>query len=450
MSSTLADLARLKEQKTAQPVSQPVATWPKQTLFELGQQHGLTQALFRRLRSGGLLHQKPRDWNERSLLALAACSGGDLRTADELLAGTGSFRNLDEQRLWLAATFFCASQRTPLVPEELARLTQTLGKLLQEDDGVRSDWTEVASACATLAFADGLLRQSDVGAARNQLEVALERTLPWGLGATARLMLAAIELGVGRADLALGHVARAQHDCPADSPEHTRLRLLDIGLRLLADGPGPLGSPTRAQGVQTPSPFLDPETDLGLTETPVVSARPNPQPDSLPDALPDSLILYERCRVAEQVLGELDQRSSPHGLRNGPGTLAHLHDLLLLLSQEPNKPLQTKAALALRAHLTWLVRRHGASAFCLLVVSLVGAALLFRDETCEGYDLLLQQGAELRHRYMDGVADLVERQIVTLRGQLNPDDFEALIHEARRRRLARAQAAMHRTETPPR
>ena len=101
-------------------------------------------------------------------------------------------------------------------------------------------------------------------------------------------------------------------------------------------------------------------------------------------------------------------------------------------------PLNLESTVEIRQDLRWLLGRHASAAWCLLIVSLVGGALVAADENCEGYDILVQSAAELRCRHMDGVADLLDRQLATLRGQLGPDGFEPVLREAQRRRRLRA------------
>ena len=79
----------------------------------------------------------------------------------------------------------------------------------------------------------------------------------------------------------------------------------------------------------------------------------------------------------------------------------------------------------------WLARTRS-------VFKPLASALVAADETCEAYDVLVQSAAELRCRRIDGVADLIDRQLATLRGQLGPDGFEPLLREAQRRRRLRA------------
>ncbi|HNN53619.1 MAG TPA: hypothetical protein PKO07_21485 [Pseudomonadota bacterium] len=338
---------------------------------------GLSESLGRELRQHRFDDAQLGDVKIRSLLALAALSRGDVAMADDLLATGKPIRTIEERRLWLAASLYRTCWLNPPLPDEVASLTQALGNATSSDAVDAPEWSPMALGCATLAFAEGLLRMSDVGAARNQLEVvATGERLPRGLAVVARTLLASIEIGVGRSDLAIGHLQVALHASADLGAEDRFLRLLLIGL-----------------------------------------------------------LLGENRRLA---LAMLDDLSSGRYEKIDPtlGTVGRLYSVLSAISY--SCPLSLAATIQLRRDLAWLLKRHASAAWCLLLLSIISGALVCSDETCEGYDILVQSAAELRCRYMDGVADLLDRQLATLRGQLGPDGFEPVVREAQRRRRLRA------------
>lgn len=338
---------------------------------------GLTESLGRELRRHRFDETQLGDAKIRSLLALAALSRGDVAAADELLATGRPVRTIEERRLWLAASLYRTCWRHPPIPDEVAQLTQALGTATSSDLVETPEWSPMALGCATLAFAEGLLRMSDVGAARNQLEiVATGERLPRGLAVVARTLLASIEIGVGRSDLAIGHLQVALHASADLGAEDRLLRLLLIGL-----------------------------------------------------------LMQENRRLARAMLDDLTSERYEK-IDPTQGTVGRLFSVLSTICH--HCPLSLAATIQLRRDLSWLLRRHASAAWCLLLLSIVGGALVSSDETVEGYDLLVQSAAELRCRFMDGVADLLDRQLATLRGQLGPDGFEPVIREAQRRRRLRA------------
>jgi hypothetical protein len=338
---------------------------------------GPTEAIARALRSARFSDEQLSSVLVRSVLALAVLGRGDTTAAEQLLATGAPGRSIEETRLWLAANLYLACWRTPTVPDEIARLTQSLGTASTVEAVEQTAWSKLATGCAALAYAEGLLRVADVGAARNQLEiVANGETLPRGLAVVARTLLAAIELGVGRSDLALGHLQVALHASTGLGLEDRLLRLLLIGL-----------------------------------------------------------LFAENRRLARAMLD--DVVAGRYGaLSSELGTVARLFRLLQQIAYQC--PLTLSATIELRQDLAWLLGRHASAGWCLLIVSVVSSALVAADETCEGYDVLVQSAAELRCRHMDGVADLLDRQLATLRGQLGPDGFEPVLREAQRRRRLRS------------
>lgn len=340
---------------------------------------GLTESTLRALRHSQLSSAQRASATVRSILALAALSRGDGTRADELLTSGKPVRSIEERRLWLAASLYRACWLTPsaAASDEISRLTQALGNVSTETDVEQPALAELAQGCAALAYAEGLLRATDVGAARNQLElVANDDRQPRGVVVVARMLLAAIEVGVGRSDLALGHIQVALHASAGLGPEDRLLRLLLVGL-----------------------------------------------------------LFAENRRLARAMLD--DVIAGRYGaISTEQGTVAHLLRVLRLLAQ--HCPLELEHTVELRRDLRWLLGRHVSAAWSLLIVSVLASALVAADETCEAYDVLVQSAAELRCRRIDGVADLIDRQLATLRGQLGPDGFEPLLREAQRRRRLRA------------
>ncbi len=337
---------------------------------------GLTETTLRELRRAQFSDDILADVTARALLAVAALSRGDTVRAERLLSTGKPVRTIEEKRLWLAASLYLACWQ-PHKHDEIAQLTQALGTASTVEIVESPDLAKLAMGCAALAFAEGLLRVADVGAARNQLElVANDDQLPRGLVVVARTLLASIEIGVGRSDLALGHLQVALHASAGLGPEDRLLRLLLIGL-----------------------------------------------------------LFAENRRLSRAMLD--DVVAGRYGaISTDQGTVARLYRLLVQIAY--HCPLNLDSTVEIRRDLRWLLGRHASAAWCLLIVSLVGGALVAADETCEGYDVLVQSAAELRCRHMDGVADLLDRQLATLRGQLGPDGFEPVLREAQRRRRLRA------------
>ncbi len=337
---------------------------------------GLTESVGRELRRHRFGEAERSDVKVRAMLALAGLSRGDTSLAETMLSAGKPIRTIEERRLWLAASLYRTCWLTPPHPDEVAQLTQALGTALSSEAVESPDWSPIAMGCAALAFAEGLLRVSDVGAARNQLEiVATGEKLPRGLAVVARTLLAAIEIGVGRSDLAIGHLQVALHASSDLGAEDRLLRLLLIGLLL-------------AENRRLARAMLD--------------------------------------DVAKGRYGKIDPDQ---------GTVGRLFQVVSVIGN--GCPLRLSTSVELRQNLSWLLGRHASAAWCLLLISIVGGALVACDETCEGYDVLVQSAAELRCRHMDGVADLLDRQLATLRGQLGPDGFEPVVLEAQRRRRLR-------------
>ena len=338
----------------------------------------------------------------RSLVAFAALGRGNFALADSALALPGEPENPEQRLLDLSARLYRAcvgAERDPSQPQQVMdALTQALGPVLQ----LQSAEAQLARGYAGLTLAEALLRVGDVGAARQQLEsVADEQGMPAGIAVIAGMLLGGIEQAVSRSDLALGHIQVALHRATQlgiDSDEERLLRLILVAL-LMADS-----------------------RRLGL-------------------AMLD------------------DVRSGKYGPPpQGHGTVARLYHVLQLIAQTPTDA-ETAATvephvlllrrLAIHSELRWLQGRHNSAGWSLLFTVVCAGALSGMGDTCEAYSILVEAAAELRCRYMDGVADLCDRQIAVLRHQLGMDGFEQLIVEAQRRRheLRIRRAAMG-TERP--
>ena len=220
----------------ALPLAEPESASPKAGIVDDAfiarcREFGLTETTLRELRRAQFSDEILADVTARALLALAALSRGDTVRAERLLATGKPVRTIEEKRLWLAASLYLACWQPPQKNDEIAQLTQALGAASTVETIESPDLAKLAMGCAALAFAEGLLRVADVGAARNQLElVANDDQLPRGLAVVARTLLASMEIGVGRSDLALGHLQVALHASAGLGPEDRLLRLLLIGL----------------------------------------------------------------------------------------------------------------------------------------------------------------------------------------------------------------------------
>ena len=207
----------------------------------------------------------------------------------------------------------------------------------------------MALGCATLAFAEGLLRMSDVGAARNQLEV-----------------------------VATGNA------CHADwLSSHARCSRRSRSALGEATWPSTLAGGAARERRLGRRGSVSAASLIGLLLGKIVAWR-----------WPCSTI----CRRA------LRKKDRPT-----LGTVGRLYSVLSAISY--SCPLSLAATIQLRRDLAWLLKRHASAAWCLLLLSIISGALVCSDETCEGYDILVQSAAELRCRYMDGVADLLDRQL---------------------------------------
>jgi hypothetical protein len=353
-------------------------------LLERCREMGLTEAQAEELSELGLravleMPQRVGDIANigmRTLVTFAALGRGDFDLADTVLDMPGDANTPELRLLDLAARLYRAcvgAERDMAQPvAAMNALTEALVPVL----GVDTPEARLSRGYAGLTLSEALLRVGDVGAARQQLEsVADEPGMPPGIAVVAGMILGGIEQAVGRNDLALGHIQVALHRASSIGgalEEERLLRVLLVGL-LMFDG--------RRYGLA----MLDD----------ITAGKYGPAP-------------------------------------SGNGTVARLYRVLSFIAREP--PLPLSARVAVREELRWLQGRHNSAGWSLLVTSLVAGALTGSGDACEAYGLLVQASAELRCRYMDGVADLCDREIQALRLQLGPDAFDELLTEAQRRR----------------
>lgn len=312
----------------------------------------------------------------RTLVTFAALGRGDFSLADAVLNTPGDASTPELRLLDLAARLYRACVGAESDPAQPLAAMNALTEALVPVIGVDTPEARMARGYAGLTLSEALLRVGDVGAARQQLEtVADEPGMPPGIAVVAGMMLGGLEQSVGRNDLALGHIQVALHRSSSlggEAEEERLLRVLLVGL-LMFD--------SRRYGLA----MLDD----------ITAGKYGPAP-------------------------------------TGNGTVARLYRVLSFIAREPPLPLSARAAV--REELRWLQGRHNSAGWSLLVTSLVAGALTGASDACEAYGLLVQACAELRCRYMDGVADLCDRQITALRLSLGPDAFDDLITEAQRRR----------------
>ncbi len=383
------------EPKPGYPATPPTSVSAEFSENELGENaDGSIMRLFERLREQGLTEDKAEELSllgtravlnvrtdaagteMRMLVAFAALGRGDFELADSVLSMPGEAATPELRLLELAARLYHAcvgAERDPAQPlAAMNALTEALVPVIS----LHTTTARLARGYAGLTLSEALLRVGDVGAARQQLEsVADELEMPPGISVVAGMLLGGVEQAVGRNDLALGHIQVALHRASqlgSSADEERLLRLLLIGLLMLDSRRYALA-------------MLDD----------VTAGKYGPSP-------------------------------------SGNGTVARLYRVLLLIAQEP--PLSLAGRVELREQLRWLQGRHNSAAWSLLLTSLVAGALSGAGDPCEAYGVLIQAAAELRCRYMDGVADLCDRQITTMRHQQGPDAFERLLTEAQRRR----------------
>ncbi len=355
---------------------------PGEQLFERLREHGLTEALAEELSTLGTLavseaREPEKSVGMRTLLTFAALSRGDFELADRVLGLPGEPNTPELRLLDLAARLYRICVGTERDPTQPMAAMNALTEALVPVINLATPEARMARGYAGLTLSEALLRVGDVGAARQQLEsVADEPGMPPSIAVVAGMLLGGIEQAVGRNDLALGHIQVALHragQLGATAAEEERLlRMVLVGL-LMFD--------SRRYGLA----MLDD----------ITAGKYGPPP-------------------------------------TGNGTVARLYRMLAIIAQEP--PLSLAARAELREQLRWLQGRHNSAGWSLLFTSLMAGALAGSGDTCESYGLLVEAAADLRCRYMDGVADLCDRQITTLRHELGPDAFEELLTEAQRRR----------------
>jgi hypothetical protein len=350
---------------------------------------GLTQELANQLAASG----EPTAETERGAVAQLFWRLSGLGRGPRLGLGresdyqpTRAVVSAELRTLRLAVVLYDACTSGESFAPRLSALMQELSAELTLLNGVMTPAGRCARGYAGLCLGDALLRMGDVGAARSQLElVADEAHMPPAIAVIARLLLGAIEQACGRSDLALGHLQVALHRAAGLGQEEQLLRLILVGV-LAAD-----------------------------------NRR------------------YALAMLDDIAAGKYGQVPS------GEGTVARLYQLLLLLGQGAARSLESLALM--RAQLRWLQHRHGSAGWSLLLTGLTAGMLLGAEESCDAYDVLVQSAAELRCRYLDGVADLCDRQISTLRTQLGLERFESLLGEAQRRR--KTLLALQREQSLP-
>jgi hypothetical protein len=350
-------------------------------LFDRCREQGLTEAQAQELSALGTsavldAHEHEASIGMRTLLTFAALSRGDFTLADKALSLPGDAATPELRLLDLAARLYricIGSERDEAQPTAaMNALTEALVPVIH----MTTPEARLARGYAGLSLSEALLRVGDVGAARQQLEsVADEPSMPPGISIVAGMLLGGIEQAVGRNDLALGHIQVALHRASqlgATAEEERLLRMVLVGL-----------------------------------------------------------LMFDSRRYGLAMLDDIT--AGKYGAPpSGNGTVARLYRLLALLAQEPPFPIDARGEV--REQLRWLQGRHNSAGWSLLFTSLAAGALSGAGDNCEAYGLLVEAAAELRCRYMDGVADLCDRQIAALRHSLGPDAFDELLTEAQRRR----------------
>lgn len=330
----------------------------------------------------------------RAFTAMAAMGRGDYELADQLLGSQPGATSLPPPLRLLdsAARLYRACGDAERDPQRAMAAMQALSEIRAQVGPMPGSEAATARGYAGLALAEALLMVGDVGAARHQLELVLEEgRAPPALLMTVRCIIGGIEHAVGRADLSVGHLQAAVRAAVNLPAEEQLGRLLLIGV-----------------------------------------------------------IMIENRRYGLALLDELVARN--RGVEpTGQGTVARLYRMLrLLLLPGPPGPAQR---IETRDLLRFLQGRHYSAGWFLLLTSVCAGALRAAGDPCEAYSVLIHAAATLRCRRMDGAADLCDRQIEALRGQLGEDAFEALLREARQRRqvfLAEATQAQAAAAPPTR
>ena len=142
------------------------------------------------------------------------------------------------------------------------------------------------------------------------------------------------------------------------------------------------------------------------------TAPPDWRTESLLRLLLCGVLLADNRRYAPLAMLD-DVRTGKYGpVPDGQGTLARLHRLLPL-SQRPPFGMNVRAEL--RYELRCLPERHPSAAWMLLVTSMcAGPSGGAAEEQTDSYAVLIETAAGVRCRYMDGAADLCDRQLATL------------------------------------
>lgn len=329
----------------------------------------------------------------RTLAAFATLSRGQVEAADLILALPGEATTPELKLLDLSGRLYRACTDAERDPERVAAAMQELTSALSPVLDLDGELPRLARGYAGLTLGEVLLRLGDVGAARYQLEVvADEANMPPAVVVIARMLLAGIEQAVGRTDLSIGHCQVALHRATA------------LGPTAAAQQGSPAGA-TQAAGSDE---------------------------ERLLRAILIGLLLSENRRFGIAMLADVTAgRYGPPP--TGQGTVARLLGLLQLIS---DGPLSVNAQNELANELRWLHHRHPSAGWALLITCLLSGSLSGAGDACESYRILIQAAADLRVRYMDGIADLCDRQLSVLRNQLGPDAFEKLLDEAQRRREA--------------
>lgn len=364
------------------PVSgQSPGQGPAERRFQLLKEQGLTEAHAEELSLLGAkavmeLQEHEDSIGMRTLVTFAALSRGDFGLADSVLSLPGEPNTPELKLLDLAARLYRACVGAERDPGHMLPVMNALTEALVPVMSIQTPEARLARGYAGLTLSEALLRVGDVGAARQQLEaVADEPGMAPGIAVVAGMLLGGIEQAVGRNDLALGHIQVALHRASqlgTTADEERLLRTVLVGL-LMADS-----------------------RRYGLAMLDDIAAGKYGSPPT------------------------------------GNGTVSRLYRLLTLIAQEPPFTLQTRSTM--REQLRWLQGRHNSAGWSLLITSMVAGSLSGAGDICEAYGLLVETGAELRCRYMDGVADLCDRQIAALRHSLSPDALDELLNEAQRRR----------------
>ena len=377
------------------PLSEPeTVALCRQALGRIGQV-GLTQELARVLLKIGphglLVLDDPTERSRfASLLALAATANGRDSMAASVLDAKIDTPSPALRLLDVAARLYQACVLAQHAPDQPARWINHLTDELVTTEAQTDEATREARAYAALVLAEALLRLGDVGAARQQLQsITDDAGLPPALALLAGCLLVAIEQAVGRPDLGLRHLdsvaARAGQLAP-QAGEGMLVALTRIGL-LFAQRPA---EGQAALDALRSSPECPP---LGLNTVGRLAR------------------LFVQCTNMEAAATNFSE-----GVAAG------------------DTPQSVELRQQARDDLAWLHQRHRSAGASLLCTGLYAGVLLSLHDLPEAYRVLVEAAADMRCRYLDGVADLCDRQILVLQHRLGPDTFERVLNEAQRRR----------------